>query len=838
MINKILLKIDKLKKNKLFWQIFLPLIALFLISLLAAFISLYKQGYYILGGDLYYPLKPQLDLLRNPFTWDVRYAAGGTSDARQLPSFGFFLYFYLLDKLSIPLITSQMIAIFSIFAFTAPAMYYLVLVIIQDQKNKIQSRDCLIAFIAGLFYNFNLWNLFNLSPPSVHLQLSYLATPIVLAFFIKGMRKFNFFYIFLIIVGYILIAPAASNPIYTLNTLWPIVFFVFFTLIKQISIHDWRGIVRSLVFSFTVLLAFILINLWWLLPMLNGVKTSISVAESSGNIWGWLDWKSKISSFLNIFRLTSHEAWGNTTPGALIIASANDYVNNPFLIIMSFIFPILAFSNLLKKKKNFYVLFFSVMTITMIFLAKGVHDPLGWFNKFLHQKILILSLYRSIEWYTPMIVLGYAYLLGEGSLLVYDFFKKRKNWLAGTFIMTLIIAIFIFNYPFWTGKVVHQGPWTGEMSYPYFVKIPSWYFEASDWINNQNDDFKIVSGPSVTSYYCADWGYAGGELGIFLFNKSIINNIFGWGGIKDISFSINSFLVNKSFVKDDIFPLGQILGLVNAKYIALRYDAVDGWRNHIEGADAYLIANQLKLREDISLEKTIGRIDFFKNNMFLPHFYIPKNIIYSNGEIESLPDIISSEDYEIRSGIYFDSSKLKEKENLKRAGEVGETTDKMPKITFVKINPTKYRVKIEGAKEPYTLVFSESFHEGWKAYISDQQSVISDQYGGIVASYFDGEVKEGTHRNIFLDKNTFETWGKKPIPEEKHLLVNGYANSWYITPEDAGAKEDYEIIIEFWPQRLFYIGLTISAFTLLGCLCYLVYDLYMKKKRLNIKQAR
>jgi len=155
-----------------------------------------------------------------------------------------------------------------------------------------------------------------------------------------------------------------------------------------------------------------------------------------------------------------------------------------------------------------------------------------------------------------------------------------------------------------------------------------------------------------------------------------------------------------------------------------------------------------------------------------------------------------------------------------------------PKITFVKINPTKYRVKIEGAVDPYTLVFSESFHEGWKAYINKTQysELKTQNYGEIVESYFDGEIKEGTHKNIFLDRTTFETWSEKPLPKERHLLVNGYANSWYIKPEDAGGQENYELIIEFQPQRLFYIGLGISLATLLGCLGYLGIE---KIKKIN-----
>jgi len=163
-----------------------------------------------------------------------------------------------------------------------------------------------------------------------------------------------------------------------------------------------------------------------------------------------------------------------------------------------------------------------------------------------------------------------------------------------------------------------------------------------------------------------------------------------------------------------------------------------------------------------------------------------------------------------------------------------------PKITFTKINPTKYKVVVEEAKGPYTLIFSESFHKDWKAYINLQPSglisplPLNEQLsfkGNIIASYFKGEIREGEHQNIFLNKATFETWGKKAVPEERHFLVNGYANSWYITPEDSGGRGEYEIIIEFRPQRFFYIGLAISGLTLFVCLIFLCYDVIKNARR-------
>jgi len=160
---------------------------------------------------------------------------------------------------------------------------------------------------------------------------------------------------------------------------------------------------------------------------------------------------------------------------------------------------------------------------------------------------------------------------------------------------------------------------------------------------------------------------------------------------------------------------------------------------------------------------------------------------------------------------------------LKRPAPKVETT--APKLTFSRVNLTKYRVLVEGAYEPYLLVFSETFHKGWKAYIrnvENRKADVRDFYGKSVASYFSGDVVEGEHRNVFLDHSTFETWGMRPLSEEKHYPVNGYANSWYITPDDVGGQKSYEIIVEFRPQHLFYVGLFISGLSFLLCLILLV----------------
>ena len=141
-----------------------------------------------------------------------------------------------------------------------------------------------------------------------------------------------------------------------------------------------------------------------------------------------------------------------------------------------------------------------------------------------------------------------------------------------------------------------------------------------------------------------------------------------------------------------------------------------------------------------------------------------------------------------------------------------------PKLTFIRVNPTRYRVRIEGATKPYLLVFNESFHSGWKLSLADE----ARDYGLEVASYFEGQVAEGTHRNTFWERGSFGGGGENLLAEGRHQSANGYANSWLITPEDVDGARNYELVVEFWPQRYYNWGFLLGIVTLIGGIAYLL----------------
>lgn len=135
-------------------------------------------------------------------------------------------------------------------------------------------------------------------------------------------------------------------------------------------------------------------------------------------------------------------------------------------------------------------------------------------------------------------------------------------------------------------------------------------------------------------------------------------------------------------------------------------------------------------------------------------------------------------------------------------------TQKIPSIEFTKLAPTLYKIKVIGATEPFDLIFSENFHSFWKAYVKSTFSSDKKTTSNQSLSYFSGKVKEDIGEFKIINPELLKIMFESPLPDEKHFIANGYANAWRV--EKTG---NFEIILEFWPQRLLYLGTTFVLLT-------------------------
>lgn len=128
-------------------------------------------------------------------------------------------------------------------------------------------------------------------------------------------------------------------------------------------------------------------------------------------------------------------------------------------------------------------------------------------------------------------------------------------------------------------------------------------------------------------------------------------------------------------------------------------------------------------------------------------------------------------------------------------------------VTFDSIDPTKKLVHIKGASTPFYLAMGENFHPKWQLMFNNQKV-----------------------QGIF---NSWIPWiHSDRLPDSVHFRLNDLINGWYfntntyckdksLCTKNADGTYNIELIIEFFPQRWFYIGLTISLLTITICTIYL-----------------
>ncbi len=127
-----------------------------------------------------------------------------------------------------------------------------------------------------------------------------------------------------------------------------------------------------------------------------------------------------------------------------------------------------------------------------------------------------------------------------------------------------------------------------------------------------------------------------------------------------------------------------------------------------------------------------------------------------------------------------------------------------PILSFESINPTRWRVHVENAQSPYFLVFSETFHSGWRAYTMPPT----------------GERSAPVDPQRWYEQSSLLSWlldRSNGQEIQDHYLVNGFANSWFV--QRAGT---YDLVVEFTPQRTYEAGWIVSLFTLTASVAFLI----------------
>jgi hypothetical protein len=756
-------------------------------------ITWFRGDFLINRGDFDLSLDRIRGLTRSLYQWDDNISLG-TPNSRITAAIPYNFFFALSEIIGIPLVIAEKILFYICFTSSGLTMYYL--------TSTLVKRKRIASLLSALFYMMNMYSLifiwnFNYGISYVFM---YSFFPLILALYIRGLEEQKGLrYAIQMCIIWILTNSAAyaSPPFFILSWIILISYWLFYTIFHR---KEKTKIGHALRFTTLLVLIWIFLSMYWIAPMSFSVHSEFAKASVHG---------IKLSD-IDIFRLNSaplHEAlrlagyWGlyDGYKGDPYYPWASPYASIPFILI-SFLMPFLAFLPLIFLLKNKYVLYFTSLALIGLFLVKGSYPPLEDINLQLFSNPVLLRIFRApIIKFGLIVVLAYAFLIGVGANELYNYlqrfnFKHKAIISKISLFIIMFMLLGVYAWPFWTGDLIYAG---GKISASSRIRVPSYYYNASDYLGRQDEIFRILPLPFPTLYsveYSWDHGYSGTDPSHWLFPKPTVSIFTGDAGYETAAYVV------KLFHEDPTFDVGKTFALLNIKYVLLHRDT--NW-NYIEGLPWWISTSLeayqfiLSSQKSLFLEKSFGKLDFYRNENWRPlHIYATSNALLVNGGLDEMIQSIQRDDFIPGQSVLLLSDQLETQQiaALPPNTLLFSNSTNNVSVTYEKINPTKYVVHIN-ASEPFFLVFSESYHKDWVAYVDGQQ-----------------------------------------VPNEYHFMANGYANSWYINKTGS-----YIITLEFWPQKLFYIGATISITSLILCILYIsknkmktIYKKYIKKTKLKM----
>jgi hypothetical protein len=655
--------------------------------------------------------------------------------------------------------------VFFLYLIAGLSTYYLMSSLAVGIKEKK-----LIGIVSSFIYMYNPFHIVD-GVMTVLLPFAWAVLPLILGLYINGIRKKNLKYAFFLgLTSYILLEQF-PNLLWSIVCLLLIVTYTIFHFLTSRNIqNEFLFIIKFVSVSLAIA---IIVNLWLIVLVI-----SIGITNLANPIVIRSPYFFNHAQLTEVFRLLGfwafYEYLGFYKLG---------YGSNPVVVITSFLLPILAFSAILiRKEKN--TIFFTLMALLAIFIAKGPNPPFGEIFEYIltHNIAPLILIIGDNKYWIMLLALTYSVLIGTtfGFILtrITKNLKRHRRPLFSFKIARVALAVCIMISIGMSSWPLFSGVWLLGPSYI----VPNYYNEVNAWLDAQYDKFKILVLPLPYTYLSYDWGYVGANPYYRLFTKPMPSfsqvHYFSLGtekkiGLLDELINYISKLDSKEIDKPRRL-ISFISGLLNVKYIIL-----DTSVNTYEGELDRLIAI---LNSDINLQlyTTFGKLIIYENRMFTPHIYVANDLMFTGGTFDDLIKI--SEDREFipgKTAIIFEedftASLLKKLVNVLNGTQI-------KLITINERDPTNYSLTIESSG-PFVVVFGEMFDPNWKAYIN-------------------GELIK------------------------QHFIVNYFANGWLINKTGK-----FTITIEYLPQKV------LKVLSLASCLLLIIITISVLRKSLQNLQV-
>lgn len=294
----------------------------------------------------------------------------------------------------------------------------------------------------------------------------YAIAPLVLESFINASKKVNIKQF---------IVPALLLSVQT--TLDPRIAYITFAAVllyfgMLVPKKEWFRIAQII---FIAIICVIFVNLYWIIPLVSG-KVSQAFFDTAKTSVEGLKYYS-FADFSHAFSLL-HPNWPEN------IFGKSYFLQPEFLVIPLIVFSSLLFIEKSKTDERKKILYFCLLGLFGIFLAKGANPPFGFINSFLYEYIPGGSMFRDPTKFYLLIAISYSFLTPLTAGSVQEWLNSKtttQNSKPQRKTQNLLLLIFIFYWMFLIYPALF-----GELSGTFKTRtVPKEYIALKEFIKKQ-----------------------------------------------------------------------------------------------------------------------------------------------------------------------------------------------------------------------------------------------------------------------------------------------------------------------------------------------------------------
>lgn len=728
--------------------------------------------------------------------------------------------------------------------------------------NKIYGHG---RFFASLFYMMNPLSLmiYFSTQSGGMIAPAYSLAPLILAFYIKGINNFKNIMepIFYASAWFLIGDYAYANPVLLIVQL--ILIFTYFLFYIYLNFKNKQKISSGIKFTFSLLIFFFILNLFWFIPYFFSV--SLIIESSYLKILGfgsaYYNYTLNSLSMLNIERITGlWSMFGRS--GKLLYYQWSPIYKSIFYIFLSFvpaffaIFGIIFFNSYDKKHQKENIIFFLMLFIFIGLIVDANKTIISEILFDITKRLpLFLDIFSSnIIKFGIILCLSFSILFGYGVSKFFLIFRYKNFWFKSAIslvLFTLLVPVYMF--PFFNGQIINNG--NSEIHEGRF-KIPSYYHKIKKKLLKTGYGNIFILPFNLNSTTTLLWGKRGGVSG-YNGGDIIDENVwpypvyFGYTG----GTNLEELLLHKGFENGNHInfykqQLPIYLGYLGIRYVIFHRDydwnlnlknVIDN--NHLSYRKS--IENKLKGMKGISFKDRAGGLYlyFLKKEYIKPIIYGSESInliinhnsninnIYTNLDCLNILPFFNS-DTPLTQSIFINKSLIKKRyyDNLKNSNLSIDTfifsssnpclltynqknNDLKRKqiakynndlLNYQKLNNNQYMVKVRNEKD-FVVVFNKSYYTYWQAFVIPYNIIKK-------LKLIPAPLRELIY---YLMPSFLGT------EIHTHFLVNGFANGYLIPPKINKKKVNY-ILIEFSLQKFVVLGLIIDMIIFLFLGLYII----------------